>query len=188
VTAYSLKARKPYLVAERVLRAFNEYDDIALMPDWDIYWLAGISSLRAIWHCLKEEDSKISASTSKNYKDFDRVGWGSKTNLLYDFVRTERDRAIKSWSSDVRLNRVHSYVLINGVKTPSNYRHELVWQDDEDALRLFELALDRWHQFLCVFEQALLEDKGNAFQTLSEMESVLSRSNYFETAPTLFRV
>ena len=177
-----LKARAPYDVAVRVGARLCPLESPGDFENWDIYWLAGLTALRSVWHCLWEQDRKRSDLLRVIIEDFNCVNWGAQSPILQDFVRKGRDDTIKRWDWDVAVEVV---TYRRFLEPGSNLGHakELLWQNDEDALRLYELALIDWHRSLCIIEQANKEGIQMPFSKGGYNKDLLERSSFVDTLP-----
>lgn len=176
-----LKARSPYGVAVRVGARLCPLDSPGAFEDWDIYWLAGLAALRAVWHCLWEQDRSQSDLLKEIIEDFNSVNWGATNPILKDFVRDGRNATLKRWDWYVSVQVVsHHRFLEPGISLGTS--KDLLWQD-EDALRLYEIALVDWHRSLCVIEQANKEGIRTPFSNLDYNKNLLNRSDFIETLP-----
>jgi hypothetical protein len=177
-----LNARAPYDLAVRIGARLCPLDSPGDFEDWDIYWLAGVTALRSIWHCLKEQDRTRSDLLRAIFDDFNEAKWGGKSPILEEFVRSGRDKTIKRWDWDIAVQTV-SYRRLIEPDTALVSSKELLWQNDEDALRLYEIALVEWHRSLCIIEQANKEGIEKPFSTGGYNKELLGRSRYADTLP-----
>ncbi len=177
-----LKARAPYDVAVRVGAHLCPLESPGDFRDWDIYWLAGLTALRSVWHCLWEQDRKRSDLLRVIIEDFNSVDWGAKSPIFQDFVRRGRDATIKRWDWDVATLTVTYHRFLEPDINLGSAK-ELCWRKDEDALRLYEIALVDWHRSLCVIEQANKEGVSNPFSRHGYGDHLLKRSSFIDTLP-----
>lgn len=177
-----LKAREPYSLSVRVGNCLCALESPGDFEGWDIYWLAGVTALRSVWHCLWEQDRKQSDLLRAIIDDFNSVEWGAKSRILQEFVRKERDKTVKRWDWDVAVTTItYRHPSKSGPNLVSGT--ELLWRNDEDALRLFEIALIDWHRSLCIIEQANKERIASPFSEGGYNKELLERSNFVETLP-----
>ena len=118
----------------------------------------------------------------KIVEDFNGVDWGAKSPILQEFVRDTRNATIKRWDLDVAVHEVTHHRFLD----PNSYlgsSRTLLWKNDEDALRLYEMALVEWHRSLCVIEQAVKERVDEPFSVIKNNQELLERSNFVETLP-----
>ncbi|MBB3174933.1 hypothetical protein FHR90_002780 [Endobacter medicaginis] len=97
------------------------------LPEWRIYWVAGLALLRTVGHVLAKVDAKISpehaeaiAALWKGFQD-DR----SKSAIFWTFIDRERNNLLKTYS----------------------FGAKLAWDDNQDAYVEFEGGLDAFDRF-----------------------------------------
>jgi len=195
--AKTLRAWEPYEFCLRAFYKLHECHDFRTFIDWDIYWLSAISSVRAIWHVLSEQDLKGSKLRRKIFAEYSKEN--ANWEILQSFVRNQRDRTLKKWKWDVveqefMLGGRHTNefipthtALVFGYPNPEKQEVEVDERlQGEDPLRLLGIALDFLHRDLSMIEIALIKNIDNPFSGgVSEQE--YGNSSFFGSAPNYYR-
>lgn len=143
----TLKAWEPFFDCVSILFIFQE-SDVAdgekELPEWRLYWVAGVALLRAIGHILAKVDAKSSSQHSQLidglWKQFSSDREGSR--IFWEFIEKERNNLLKTYSFGARLvqDEEGSYVQFG---------------NGEDAFGLFRQAVYWWRHHLIELESAL---------------------------------
>jgi hypothetical protein len=193
----SLKAWEPFDFSLRCFYELHICSDFRSFPNWDIYWLSAITSVRSIWHVLSEQDLKgdpLRHSIFMDYRD-KNASW----EILQSFARNQRDRTIKRWDWDVMEQEFmtgkrrdeefaadHTSIIFS-YSTPDR---PVVNVDEnlqgEDPIRLLGIALDFLHRDLSYIEIALNKNILRPFSG-GVSERQYSEAPFFEDAPNYYR-
>lgn len=192
----TLNAWKPYYIALRAFYKLHKLDSPGDFEDWDIFWLAAITSTRAVWHRLNKDISKhpIGKDILKDYNS-GPANW----EIYQEFTKGQRDRTLKDWTWDIVTNPVSSHKFLTGEYLGKS--NELVFKylpehdglDDvpeslqgEDPLRLLGIALQFLHRDLSVIEVSLKREIKFPF-TKANYEKLYSESEFFSQYPDFYR-
>jgi hypothetical protein len=136
IPAQTLKAWQPFWDCVDILFIFQN-SDVAdsneELPEWRLYWIAGISLLRTIGHVLAKVDAKSSAQHSQaigglwKQLQSDRKGsW-----IFWEFIEKERNNCLKTYSFGARLVQDEGEVCVQ-------------YENGDDAFQLFRQAVYWW--------------------------------------------
>jgi len=114
------------------------------LPEWRLYWVAGIALLRTIGHVLAKVDAKSSAQHSQAIDNLwrrfnaDREGsW-----IFWEFIEKERNNLLKTYSFGAQL-------------APDEDGYRVEFADGQDAFQLFRQAIYWWRHQLMELEDTL---------------------------------
>lgn len=140
----SLSAWKPFWDAAKVLFEFQNSDvadDGQELPEWRLFWVAGITLLRTIGHVL----AKVDAENSGTHKKIIQEMWDSvkknrnESRIFWEFVENERNNILKTYSFGAKL--VHD--------SEGSF---IEFEDGSDAFELFREAIYWWRDKLIELE------------------------------------
>ncbi len=171
--------------------------DMNDFADWDIYWLASITSIRAIWHVLSEQDLKNSVIKKKLLAEYKQKRAGY--DIFQGFVRNQRDRTIKKWTWDI----IAQDFMVGGkrgdpflathkslvFKYPNPTQQNVDVDKDlqgEDPIRLLGLALEFLYEDLWLMEIALDHHCSESFDS-DRFKKIYYESGLVEKAPKYYR-
>lgn len=115
------------------------------LPEWRIYWVAGLALLRTVGHVL----AKVDAKTSPNHASAISALWKNlqadrrAAAIFWDFIERERNNLLKTYSFGARLawgEDQYAYVE---------------FEDGLDAFELFREAVYWWRHHLMALEREL---------------------------------
>lgn len=193
----TLKAWKAYELGLKCCNKLDGVSDISQFPDWDVYWLSAISSVRAVWHILTEQDligSDLRTSIKLAYKEDQ-----SADPIFHDFVRNQRNRTVKSWTWDII-----SQDFMSGGKRGQKFvptHKSLVFEypnpdkpmvdvdenlQGEDPIRLLYISLERIHEYLSKIELSTALGVFNGFYE-DKLVKAYYKSDFFDEAPKYYR-
>lgn len=143
----TLKAWDPFWDCVGILFHFQN-SDVAdgdeELPEWRLYWVAGISLLRTIGHVLAKVDAKSSAQHSRaivtlwdRFKSDRDESW-----IFWEFIEKERNNLLKTYSFGAQL-------------VPGEDGQHVVFADGQDAFQLFRQAVYWWRCQLMELEDSL---------------------------------
>lgn len=143
----TLKAWEPFWDCVTVLFQFQN-SDVAdgdeELPEWRLYWVAGIALLRTIGHVLAKVDANSSANHSRAIGDLWRKLKSDREahSIFWEFVEKERNNLLKTYSFGARFvaNQDGAYIEFEG---------------GEDAFQLFREAVYWWRHQLTEIECVL---------------------------------
>ncbi len=150
----TLKGWQPFWDCVAILFQF-ENSDVAdgdeELPEWRMYWVAGIALLRTIGHVLAKVDSQTSAKHSQEIDDLwtrlksDReASW-----IFWEFIEKERNNLLKTYSFGARIEwDEDGYCCV-------------ISEDGEDAFQLFRQAVYWWRHQLMELEDNLSKEPAN---------------------------
>ncbi|MBL0931145.1 MAG: hypothetical protein IBJ15_13635 [Alphaproteobacteria bacterium] len=144
----TLKAWAPFWDCVSILFHFQNSevaDGEDELPEWRIYWVAGLALLRTIGHVL----AKVDAKTSPNHSDAINAFWkGLQADrrmaaIFWDFIEKERNNLLKTYSF--------------GAKFTSDEDQDayVEFEDGLDAFQLFREAVYWWRHHLMELEREL---------------------------------
>jgi len=144
----TLKAWVPFWDCVSILFQFQN-SDVAdgekELPEWRIYWVAGLALLRTVGHVL----AKVDAKTSPNHSDAINAFWiGLQADrraaaIFWDFIEKERNNLLKTYSFGAKL------------AWNENQDAYVEFEDGLDAFQLFREAVYWWRHHLMVLEHEL---------------------------------
>lgn len=186
-----LQARNHYKMAMRVHEKLGSSTSPGDIQDWDIYWTAGITSLRGIGHTLHHVDRKKSVLNASIIDDFWKNSKFKTFPIFTEFMEKERNLVLKEAESKVRIREITTHIknktfeecaAIHGIEK------ELFMEDGEDALRLYQIALSDWHEHLCIIEQAIKVGVAKPYSSGKELFNDLRNNcNYRTNCPIDYR-
>lgn len=143
----ALKAWEPFWDCVTILFQFQN-SDVAdgdeELPEWRIYWVAGVALLRTIGHVLAKVDAKLSHRHSQligdAWKQFQKDK--DRNAIFWDFIEKERNNLLKTYSFGARFVADEEGAYVE-------------FQDGEDAFELFREAVYWWRHQLTEIELAL---------------------------------
>jgi hypothetical protein len=143
----ALKAWEPFWDCVSVLFQFQN-SDVAdgneELPEWRLYWVAGIALLRTIGHVLAKVDANSSADHSQAIDSLWRKLKSDREEnwIFWDFIEKERNNLLKTYSFSARFvpNQEGAYIEFEG---------------GEDAFQLFRQAVYWWRHQLMELEAVL---------------------------------
>ncbi|WP_152659199.1 hypothetical protein [Gluconobacter oxydans] len=144
----TLTAWEPFWDCVTVLFQFQNSDvtdgDVEL-PEWRLFWVAGVALLRAVGHVLAKVDAKVSPSHTEVIDSlWRRLKTDRKESMIFwDFIEKERNNLLKTYSFGPRL-----------ALTPEGACIE--FRDGSDAFELYRQAVYWWRHQLMELEQAIL--------------------------------
>ena len=129
-----LKAWEPWEWTRSVLFQLQNSEIDDEHPEWRLYWIAGVATLRAIGHVLKNVDANVS-SAHKHAIDKIWSEWKSNSEenwIFFDFIERERNNILKEFSF--------------GAQLPNDVDDRLLAYEntDLDAAQLFREAVYWW--------------------------------------------
>ncbi len=182
-----LKAWEPWHDALAAYQELYRHESPGEFKHWRIYWLAGITALRAIGHVLQNVDAKNSSLHKQLNRDL--WNWLSRAQepIFVEFIKGERDSLLKTYQTGV----IPSRHTVAGWQDRGLAYEEIVsrngefvslnWTEEGDcALRLFWIALQWWEYRLRAYEQALIENDNAAFRSGDRRIWELATANFKE--------
>lgn len=116
------------------------------LPEWRIYWVAGLALLRTVGHVLAKVDAKASADHADAISalwgalQLDREGQGA---IFWNFIEKERNNLLKTYSFGAKL------------AWDENRSAYVEFEDGLDAFELFREAVYWWRHHLMNLERKL---------------------------------
>lgn len=147
IPTQTLKAWKPFWDCVDVLFIFQN-SDVAdgedELPEWRLYWVAGVALLRTIGHVLAKADAKSSAQHSQAIDDlWKRLQSDRKSSwIFWEFIEKERNNLLKTYSFGARFTQDEDGAYIQ-------------FETGEDAFQLFRQAVYWWRHQLIELEAVL---------------------------------
>tara|TARA_A100001391_G_scaffold102201_1_gene68039 strand:- start:105 stop:611 length:507 start_codon:yes stop_codon:yes gene_type:complete len=149
VNLKTLKAWEPFSDCVSILFTFQKLDvadgDDELR-DWRIFWVSGITLLRAVGHVLAKVDKHKSAQhkevIDRNWETFRSEE--SENVVLWKFIEKERNNLIKTYSWGARLAK-------------DDYGYSVEYENRENAFDLFREAVYWWRYQLEKIEAELYQ-------------------------------
>ena len=147
----TLKAWAPYWDCVTILFQFQNSDvsdGDEELPEWRLYWVAGVALLRTVGHVLAKVDAKTSTEHSEVIGDLwkrfqsDRDG----SQIFWEFIEKERNNLLKTYSFGAQLAK-------------DDRGHYVALEDGQDAFQLFREAVYWWRYQLTELEEALLQSE-----------------------------
>ncbi|PQZ82818.1 MULTISPECIES: hypothetical protein [unclassified Brevundimonas] len=146
----TLKAWAPFWDCVSILFQFQN-SDVAdgdeELPEWRIYWVAGLALLRTVGHVL----AKVDAKTSPKHTDAVGALWTdfhadrARSAIFWNFIERERNSLLKTYSFGARLARNDGgYAFVE-------------FEDGVDAFQLFREAVYWWRYNLMALEREIAE-------------------------------
>lgn len=146
----TLKGWEPFWDCVDILFHFQN-SDVAdgdeELPEWRLYWVAGVALLRTIGHVLAKVDAKSSAQHSRVIDGL----WGRLKSdresswIFWEFIEKERNNLLKTYSFGARIE----WDVDGG---------HVISADGQDAFQLFRQAVYWWRYHLIELEENLLSD------------------------------
>ena len=118
------------------------------LPEWRLYWVAGVALLRTIGHVLAKVDAKSSAQHSQaigrlwKQLQLDRKG----SPIFWEFIEKERNNLLKTYSFGARLVQGEEGAYIQ-------------FENGDDAFQLFCQAVYWWRHQLIELEDVLTKQQ-----------------------------
>lgn len=144
----TLKAWSPLWDCVSILFQFQN-SDVAdgdeELPEWRIYWVAGLALLRTVGHVL----AKVDAKTSPNHADAISALWKGLQEdrggaaIFWDFIERERNNLLKTYAFGARL------------ALDDDQNAYVEFEDGLDAFELFREAVYWWRHHLIALEREL---------------------------------
>ncbi|BDW95423.1 hypothetical protein MACH10_11080 [Thalassospira tepidiphila] len=145
----TLNAWEPYTDCVSILFSF-QYLDVAdgedELPEWRIFWVAGLTLLRTIGHVLDKVDKPVSSKHADVIgRNWMRIKTDRQQNrIFWDFVEDGRNNLLKTYSWGTSL-----------VKDEHGYFVE--YKSGDDAFQLFREAVYWWRYQLEKIESEIAE-------------------------------
>lgn len=146
----TLKGWEPFWDCVGILFQFQN-SDVAdgdeELPEWRLYWVAGIALLRTIGHVLAKVDAGTSAEHSQAIGDLWRRFNSEREDswIFWEFIEKERNNLLKTYSFGAQLAAdVDGYYVS--------------FADGQDAFQLFRQAVYWWRHQLMELEEDLSID------------------------------
>ncbi len=145
----SLRAWDPFWDCVDILFQFQN-SDVAdgddELPEWRLYWVAGISLLRTIGHVLAKVDAKNSPRHSEIISDFWRrlLSERMEHEIFWEFVEKERNNLLKTYQFGAKLCK-------------SSDGYYVATADGQDAFQLFRHAVYWWRKQLMDLKASVLQ-------------------------------
>lgn len=147
----SLKAWEPFWDCVGILFNFQN-SDVAdgdeELPEWRLYWVAGIALLRTVGHVLAKVDSQSSLKHSRAISDlWDQLrGDRGSHRIFWDFIEKERNNLLKTYEFGAQLSKDEDGYYV-------------ATSDGDDAFQLFRYAVYWWRKQLTDLEDAVAADQ-----------------------------
>ena len=145
----TLVAWGPFWDCVDILFQFQNSDGVdgdVELPEWRIFWVAGIALLRTIGHVLAKVDANRSTRHSQVIGELwrrlksDRSG----SQISWDFIEKERNSLLKTYTFGARLSRDEEGYFV-------------AFTDNEDAFQMFREAVYWWRRHLVEIENVIVE-------------------------------
>ena len=193
----TLEAWEPYRISLLAFYFLHNLESPGDHKHREIYWVAAITSARAVYHVLVEQDlkgSELKRKINNSYK-----ARASESLVLQSFVRDQRDRTIKRWIFDLEpmpvmvgkprgtpFKETHKDLVFK-YPNPERAEHDVDEKlQGEDAIRLLGIALDELHMNLAVVEIALAESIERPFEG-TRPHSLYNLSEFLDDGPRYYR-
>ncbi len=195
---YHLKSWDPLNLSRTCFFKLHEVKDFEDFSDWKIYWIAGITSLRSVWHVLAQQDSKHSELTKSIINDYNNgpANW----EIFQSFVRNQRNRTIKQWKWDIVPIEVSARKWLGGEFlgefTDLVFNYPKFDGDNctvpkdlqgEDPIRLLGIAIKFLHKDLSIIELAIKSKNSQPFSENRISETEYAQSAYSKDEPHFYR-
>jgi hypothetical protein len=150
----TLKAWQPYSDCVSILFSLNHTDVVdgdEELPDWRIYWVAGIALLRAVGHVLAKSDALTS---DKHRNEINKLWkrWREDPDdniIFHNFIEKERNNILKTYTFGAVLSKIY------GHDSGDDSKYIVTYSDGEDAFEMFREAVYWWRHQLMVLEDQL---------------------------------
>ena len=145
----TLKAWEPFWDCVAILFQFQNSDIVdgdEELPEWRLYWVAGIALLRAIGHVLAKVDAENSVAGSQAIERLwarlraDREGY----SIFWEFIEKERNNLLKTYSFGAALAQDDAGYYVK-------------FANGQDAFQLFREAVYWWRYQLVELEREISE-------------------------------
>lgn len=114
------------------------------LPEWRLYWVAGVALLRTIGHVLAKADAKSSPNHTQEIDNlWSRLRSDRESSwIFWDFIEKERNNLLKTYSFGARLAHDEKGAYIE-------------FGDGDDAFQLYRQAVYWWRHQLMELEATL---------------------------------
>lgn len=182
-----LHAWKPWIESLSAFKYLACLESPGDFKHWRIYWAGVLTLLVTVRDVLDRTDRRKSDLHSQIIHDFLKQLATRKEHhpLYWKFVRSERNSLVHEFSLSAKEHRVTSYTAMDrGLSYEQlvqkyGERKMLTWGDeDEDGLRLLELALNWWELNLRIIEQAVRDNENCPFSSRENRRNDLINASF----------
>jgi hypothetical protein len=145
----TLRAWEPYHDCVDILFHFQNSDFVdegEELPEWRLYWIAGVALLRTVGHVLAKVDALVSPTHAAVVGGL----WATlkadrkSSAIFWNFIEEERNNLLKTYTFGAKLGSNENGYFIE-------------FADGQDAFQLFREAVYWWRNQLEYLEKELRE-------------------------------